>query len=223
MGFDYPSENDIVDPRPGLPPATVELLNPCFEEGQWLLREWRDNPVRGEQGAIEILCGIAVGVLDCLAQEALREHADSFEAFRSAIGPDGGAAELGMKYAHFIYRDVDRGRMPGRWHAHIRSQFFDGISAAEKKWWQMRRAKSAAEEPATRGATRDTAGTAARRRAVVEPALDTKGWSILRWAHEAEVDYNTASDFLNGLTAPHRRTRVRLAKALGIPVVELPK
>jgi hypothetical protein len=222
MAFEYPSESEIVDPRDGLPAATVKLLKSCFDEGQWRLREWRDNPV-GEQVAIEILAGIAVGVLDRLAQVALRKHADSFDAFRAAIGPDGGAADLGMKYAHFIYKDVSRGRMPNVWHKPIREQLYDAISKAENQWWQNHRAHSTAEDPAQARIPRDVAAIAARRKAVVDPILDAKGWSILRWANEANVDYNTASDFLNGLTAPHRPTRVRMAKALSISVLELPK
>jgi hypothetical protein len=223
MAFNYPTESEIVDPRKGLPAATVELLEPCFSEGQWRFREWQNDPDRRESAAIEILAGVAVGVFDRLAQEMLQKHADDFDAFRAAIGPDGGAAELGMKYAHFIYKDVTRGRMLFLWHKPISHQIFDAIAKFENEWWQNQRAQSAAGEPAQPRARRDVVAVATRRKAVVEPILDAKGWSILRWANEADVDYNTASDFLNGLTDPHRPTRVRLAKALSVPVSELPK
>jgi hypothetical protein len=222
MAFDYPNESEIVDPRKSLPPATVKLLEPCYAEGQWRLREWRDNPVGGDRAGIEILAGIAVGVMERLAQVALRKHADSFDAFRAAIGPDGGAADLGMKYAHFVYKDVDRGRMAALWHKPIRSRLFDATAKAENQWWQNHRANAAVGETVEARAPRDVVAVAARRKAVVEPFLRAKGWSIQDWAGLANVDYNTASDYLNGLTNPHRRTLVRLAKALGIPVSELP-
>jgi hypothetical protein len=223
MAFDYPSESEIVDPRKGLPPATAKLLEPCYSEGQWRLRELQNSPVySSDKASIEILTGISLGVLDRLVQVALRKHADSFDAFRAAIGPDGGAAELGMKYAHFIHKDVTRGRMANLWHTAIRGRLFEAISKAENQWWQNHRAQSAADEPAKSHPPRDVAASAARRQAVVDPIRDAKGWSTLDWALEAEVDYNTASDYLNGLTNPHRRTRVRLARALGIPVQQLP-
>ena len=222
MAFDYPNEGEIVDPRKALSRATAKLLEPCYSEGQWQLREWQSNPNRGEAEAIRILAGIAVRVLERVVQEALRKHADNFDAFREAIGSDGGAADLGMKYAHFIYKDVIRGRMLALWHNPIRDQIFDAITRAENEWWQNLRAKAAGHAPDESPTLRDAVGVAARRKAIVEPLLLTKGWSILDWAGEAKVDYNTASDYLNGLTNPHRRTLVRLGRALGIPVSELP-
>jgi hypothetical protein len=113
--------------------------------------------------------------------------------------------------------------MAALWHKPIRSRIFDAIAKAENQWWQNRRAKAAVGEPAEVRAPRDVVAVAARRKAVVEPLLRAKGWSILDWAGAANVDYNTASDYLNGLTSPHRRTLVRLAKALGLPVSELPQ
>ena len=65
--------------------------------------------------------------------------------------------------------------------------------------------------------------TQASRRAVIEPLLDAKGWSILDWANEAEVAHATAMDFLDEKTRPYRSTRFKLAKALGISVDQLPR
>jgi hypothetical protein len=62
-----------------------------------------------------------------------------------------------------------------------------------------------------------------QRKAFVDPLLDAKGWSILDWANEADVAYHTAADYLAGKKNPFRSTRVKLAKALGIPVNSLPK
>jgi lambda repressor-like predicted transcriptional regulator len=61
------------------------------------------------------------------------------------------------------------------------------------------------------------------RRAFVEPILAAKGWSILDWANEADVAYHTAADYLAGTTKPYRSSRVKLAKALGVSVQQLPK
>ena len=63
---------------------------------------------------------------------------------------------------------------------------------------------------------------ATSRRRVVEPRLTALGWSTLDWAMNAKVDYNTANDYLNGLTAPRRDTIKKLADAIGIAPAELP-
>ena len=57
---------------------------------------------------------------------------------------------------------------------------------------------------------------------VVLPILEAKGWSVFDWANEAEVAHATAMDYLRGKTKSYRSTRVKLARALGIPVNELP-
>ena len=61
------------------------------------------------------------------------------------------------------------------------------------------------------------------RQKFVEPLLDAKGWSALDWAKYSGVAYNTASDYLEGITTPYRSTRLKLATSLGIPVEKLPK
>jgi hypothetical protein len=62
----------------------------------------------------------------------------------------------------------------------------------------------------------------AARRKFVDPILDEKGWSALDWANEAGVAYHTASDYLAGTTNPFRSTRVKLSRALGVAVKDLP-
>jgi len=61
-----------------------------------------------------------------------------------------------------------------------------------------------------------------QRKLVVVPILDAKGWSVLDWANEAEVAYHTANDYLQGTTNPYRSSRLKLAKALGLKVEQLP-
>ncbi|MFZ0914536.1 MAG: helix-turn-helix transcriptional regulator [Candidatus Korobacteraceae bacterium] len=61
------------------------------------------------------------------------------------------------------------------------------------------------------------------RKAFVTPLLDAKGWSILDWASEAEVAPATAVDYLQDKTKPYRSTRLKLAKALGVSVEQLPR
>lgn len=60
------------------------------------------------------------------------------------------------------------------------------------------------------------------RESFVKAILDSKGWSVFEWATEAEVSHATAIDYLHGKTKPHPSTRQKLAKALGIPVQQLP-
>ena len=62
-----------------------------------------------------------------------------------------------------------------------------------------------------------------KRKTFVEAILTEKGWSILDWANEANVAYHTAADYLAGTKKPYRSTRVKLAKALGIPPNQLPE
>jgi lambda repressor-like predicted transcriptional regulator len=64
--------------------------------------------------------------------------------------------------------------------------------------------------------------TEEKRRASIEPLLREKGWSPHQWSVEAEVAYHTASDYLSGKTRPNRKSRLRLAKALGINPNQLP-
>ena len=61
------------------------------------------------------------------------------------------------------------------------------------------------------------------RKEFAQRILEEKGWSILDWANEAGVSHVTAAAYLHGTTKSYRSTRMKLAKALGIPVTELPK
>jgi len=61
------------------------------------------------------------------------------------------------------------------------------------------------------------------RKEAVLKILEEEGWSILDWANEAGVSHATAMDYLQEKTAPYQSTWLKLAKALGIPVEQLPK
>jgi hypothetical protein len=56
----------------------------------------------------------------------------------------------------------------------------------------------------------------------VRPILVAKGWSILDWASESNVDFHTANNYLNGRTKPYASTRRKLADSLGVNVGTLP-
>lgn len=60
------------------------------------------------------------------------------------------------------------------------------------------------------------------REAVISKLLAERGWSIFDWANEAGVAHATAIDYFRGKTKPYRSTRLKLAKALGIPVDKMP-
>lgn len=64
---------------------------------------------------------------------------------------------------------------------------------------------------------------AARRQALVNPILHQKGWSVHEWAQTARVDWHTTNNYFNGLRNPNRTSRGKLARALGVPVSELPE
>ncbi len=78
-------------------------------------------------------------------------------------------------------------------------------------------------EPSSMTPGTDTDAVGAKRRSFVEPLLTEKGWSPLQWSVEAEVAYHTAVDYLNGITKPNRKSRVRLARSLGVSPNELPE
>lgn len=60
------------------------------------------------------------------------------------------------------------------------------------------------------------------RRKAVQRILDQKGWSATDWAAEAQVDPHTAIDYLDGRTRPRQSSRVKMARALGVDVTDLP-
>lgn len=64
---------------------------------------------------------------------------------------------------------------------------------------------------------------ALKRKAVIEPLLEEKGWSVLDWATESGVAYHTAADFLAGKTRSYRSTRVKLAKSIGLSIQQFPR
>ncbi len=63
---------------------------------------------------------------------------------------------------------------------------------------------------------------ARKRKSFVSPILASKGWSILDWASNSDVDFNTANNYLKGKTKPYESTRAKLAKSLGVEVQKLP-
>jgi lambda repressor-like predicted transcriptional regulator len=60
------------------------------------------------------------------------------------------------------------------------------------------------------------------RKAFVMPILREKGWSILDWANEAGVSSSAAHDYLANRRRQFASTRLKLAKALGISIQQLP-
>lgn len=62
-----------------------------------------------------------------------------------------------------------------------------------------------------------------RRKRALLPILCDKGFSVLDWAKEANVDFHTANDYLNGNTHPYPSTLKKLAAALGLPASTMPQ
>jgi lambda repressor-like predicted transcriptional regulator len=73
----------------------------------------------------------------------------------------------------------------------------------------------------TKTVTEPEALTAKARQSLVDPMLANKGWSLLDWANEAEVAYNTVAGYLAGKKT-YPSTKVKLAKALGLEANQLP-
>jgi hypothetical protein len=72
------------------------------------------------------------------------------------------------------------------------------------------------------GAGRPAVQQTRPRLAFVQPILAEKGWSILDWANNSSVDFNTANNYLKGTTNPYASTRKKLADSLGVAVKDLP-
>jgi lambda repressor-like predicted transcriptional regulator len=85
-------------------------------------------------------------------------------------------------------------------------------------------AKTAAPSPEVTSVSEDTPETRSdRRKAVILPILNKKGWSNLDWATESGVDYHTVNDYFLGKTTPYRSTRKKLAESLELKPEELPE
>jgi lambda repressor-like predicted transcriptional regulator len=69
----------------------------------------------------------------------------------------------------------------------------------------------------------DVTNPANKRASFVQGILEVKGWSVLDWAKDSGVDYNTARDYLAGKTKPYSSTRKKFADSLGVKVEELPR
>ncbi len=61
------------------------------------------------------------------------------------------------------------------------------------------------------------------RRTALDRMLAEKGWSVLEWATNANVTHHTAKDYYDGKRRSYPNTKMKLAKALGIPPDQLPE
>jgi lambda repressor-like predicted transcriptional regulator len=95
--------------------------------------------------------------------------------------------------------------------------------AMETAQSRLESTKQQQKEPklGTKTDTKPEAPTAKARQSLVDPMLANKGWSLLDWANEAEVAYNTVAGYLAGKKT-YPSTKVKLAKALGLEANQLP-
>lgn len=61
-----------------------------------------------------------------------------------------------------------------------------------------------------------------QRRAVVDPILDAKGWTVNKWGTEAGVGKNCPYDYLSGKRNLSKANRLAMAQALGLKAEDLP-
>ena len=243
----YPDENEIVDPSAKLPPDVAAVIVPYVDAAQRRYRAFRqrfrdDVSIWKEEPAI-VACH-AADVFQTLAALALVNQPNDFKAFRHAIGWEGGAAELAVWYAHWLYKDVRRGRMPFEWQWNeVEPRLSRLMEDAEDLWhnpdivpetWENFLGEKTAPKPPAEARPSGSPvwpvegpevlreKRAQARRAFIEPILDQKGWSQLELATEADVDDKTVRNFLDGVGA-FRSTRLKLASALGVPVERLPE
>jgi hypothetical protein len=243
----YPSESEIREFMANLPLEIKEEFRPFQEELQRKYRRARLVGPGDEKPLIGILCEDAAFVFKRLTSKRLAAGRGDPEQFKRAISMEGGDAETAMWFAHDLYRVSGDGRMLKHWTQPIMSTLQDLIRQADDIWWLpglvpqgweeflSSEPPTAPPEPASslelNGTNpcekvgtklRNPADLARARRKVITPLLEQKGWSITQWAIEAQVDFHTANDYLEGKTSPRASTRVQLARALGIPVEMLP-
>jgi hypothetical protein len=141
----------------------------------------------------------------------------------------------------YMTRVLDNGDRPAEVRIrHLKQQFlrmskeqgevFAGLidQAEQKEQAAASRAPSSPETPAARPPASESIQSetpeqkSQRRKAVIKAMLADRSWSIGDWASEAKVDYNTADDYLKGLTDPRASTRGKLAAALNIESKNFP-
>ena len=77
------------------------------------------------------------------------------------------------------------------------------------------------EEPKKAASRKQDAGLADKRKCLVDPILTEKGWSLVDLAKDAQLDYHTVDNFMEGFQT-YASTRAKLAKVLGIKPANLP-
>lgn len=131
----YPSERDIIEYFVNLPQAVRDEFAELLERGQRDYRRVRQLEPLNEEKQIAVLYEIAAEVFKTRVATRLRERAGNFDAFRTAIGMDGGDGELAFWHAHRLYNLAERGRMLFIWHQKIQSRLWDRLSEAENLWY----------------------------------------------------------------------------------------
>jgi hypothetical protein len=244
----YPTEKQIQEFMSGLPAELIEEFKPVVEEAQRRYRRTRLASPGDEKALIGVLSDLAAFVFKRLASRRLAGGHGDPEQFKRAISVEGGDAETATWFAYDLYRISGDGVMLKIWAREIQSKLWDLIRQADDIWWLPGLVPQGWEKflngeptmaPPEPGSSAELNAIDARekveakernpedlarvRQKVVMPLLKHRGWSISQWAIESEVDFHTANDYLDGDTTPRASTRLRLAKALGIPVEILPE
>lgn len=241
----YPKEDEIVDPSTRLPPEVAAELERYVLKARKTYSRFRqrfrvDASIWQEEP--KILAEHAAEVFKGLVARVLQNRPADFETFRRRIGYEGGAAEIAVWYAHYLYKDVQRGRMPFEWQwKTVEPRLNELMKDAEDRWhipeivphgWEDFLSSDgepsieavSARSPTTQAADSgpDVEKRACERSAFVDRILHEKGWSRFELANEAEVDHKTVANYLQGAKS-FANTRLKLAKALGVPIEKLPK
>jgi hypothetical protein len=150
--------------------------------------------------------------LDCIREEGIDV---SWVPVRSPTGDLRPSADEGTSSLNASFEDVCRSssRFCRKLHAEA-LKLEDNIARGTEPTGPPSGSGETVPQLISREAEALARGT--RRRAVVEPLLLEKGWSTGDWARESKVDFNTANDYLRGITEPRRNTLKQLAEPLGL-------
>ncbi|HWR50335.1 MAG TPA: hypothetical protein VN428_04470 [Bryobacteraceae bacterium] len=132
--MNYPDERDITNPATTLPPQVAAELVPLVEAAQRRYRRFRQSSVDYGQEP-HIVIDHAAEVFKTLAVLELRLRSATFQDFCTRIRMDAGAANTAFRYAHYLYKNVQGGRMLAIWHRQVRDRLFGLIREAEDLWW----------------------------------------------------------------------------------------
>jgi hypothetical protein len=131
--YHYPDPDEIPDPAQKLPAEFVSSFEPKVREFQKRYRALHRRPEPVMDSDYELVLGdFAIAGLHALAAREQERHADDLLGFQEAIARAGAIA---MEYAHWLYHDVEGGRMLFLWQRAVAVRLDGAVKDVEDGWY----------------------------------------------------------------------------------------